>query len=291
MKIVFSRKGWDSSAGGAPSPIFPSGEICSMPIPEPGSLKLGQLAPRHITSMVADLGSLAADLTRRKRKNRMGPHTPIHLDPFLCPDSLGGAFRNWRPAFGQESAAATHLTNNAIGSGDLFLFFGLFRKVYKDRNGNWSYEPKSYPIHLMWGWLQVENALDLKRDPVHSGLKHHPHVINNNQYGPKNLVFLPTAHLRNVGGIRRPGAGIFTHFHSSRQLTVPNYSCSKWRLPSWFGLQGGIGVDLTYHEQVPYHKNGANEIVFTSRGRGQEFVFDSSKRRHHATSYLQSVFR
>jgi len=34
MKIILSRKGFDSSLGKIPSPIFPSGELCSLPIPE-----------------------------------------------------------------------------------------------------------------------------------------------------------------------------------------------------------------------------------------------------------------
>ncbi|HEX6606573.1 MAG TPA: hypothetical protein VF276_06620, partial [Chloroflexia bacterium] len=34
MKIILSRKGFDSSIGKVPSPIFPSGELRSLPIPD-----------------------------------------------------------------------------------------------------------------------------------------------------------------------------------------------------------------------------------------------------------------
>ncbi len=34
MKIILSRKGFDASVGKVASPIFPSGELCSLPIPE-----------------------------------------------------------------------------------------------------------------------------------------------------------------------------------------------------------------------------------------------------------------
>ncbi len=34
MKIIFSRKGFDSSAGGCASPIFPDGTLWSIPIPD-----------------------------------------------------------------------------------------------------------------------------------------------------------------------------------------------------------------------------------------------------------------
>ena len=33
MKIILSRKGFDSSNGGCPSPIMPDGTLLSMPIP------------------------------------------------------------------------------------------------------------------------------------------------------------------------------------------------------------------------------------------------------------------
>ena len=33
MKIILSRKGFDSSNGGCPSPILPDGTLLSMPIP------------------------------------------------------------------------------------------------------------------------------------------------------------------------------------------------------------------------------------------------------------------
>ena len=33
MKVILSRKGFDSSNGGCPSPIMPDGTLLSMPIP------------------------------------------------------------------------------------------------------------------------------------------------------------------------------------------------------------------------------------------------------------------
>ena len=37
MKLVLSRKGFDSSSGGVPSPIFADGTMLSLPIPDDGS--------------------------------------------------------------------------------------------------------------------------------------------------------------------------------------------------------------------------------------------------------------
>ena len=40
MKVIFSRKGFDSSYGGFPSIILPDGQMISFPIPEKGK-KIG----------------------------------------------------------------------------------------------------------------------------------------------------------------------------------------------------------------------------------------------------------
>jgi hypothetical protein len=37
MKLILSRKGFDSSTGGIPSPIFPDGRMVSLPIPDKSS--------------------------------------------------------------------------------------------------------------------------------------------------------------------------------------------------------------------------------------------------------------
>ena len=37
MRLILSRKGFDSAAGGVPSPIFEDGTMLSLPIPERGS--------------------------------------------------------------------------------------------------------------------------------------------------------------------------------------------------------------------------------------------------------------
>ena len=102
MKLVFSRKGFDGSAGGFPSPII-DGKPISLPIPYPNSI----VSYKHF-----NLGKIVKDLTGRK----LGEKDLCHKDPDL---EMG--------AFGQVSSAQSHLDNQNVGSGDLFLFFGWFR--------------------------------------------------------------------------------------------------------------------------------------------------------------------
>ena len=97
MKVIFSRKGFDASAGGFPSPII-DGIPLSLPIPYPKSTS----SYKHL-----DLGEIVTNLTN----GRVSKSNFCHNDPDL---SMG--------AFGQVSSAQSHLNNQNVGCGDLFLF-------------------------------------------------------------------------------------------------------------------------------------------------------------------------
>ena len=118
MKIVLSRKGFDSSAGGVPSPILPDGRLVSLPIPD----RYSQITYQQLTRGGVNLGDHVEDLAGKSRAHR------AHLDPDLIADTLPRA-RGWRPLFGQVGTSQSHLENHGVGPGDIFLFFGLFRKV------------------------------------------------------------------------------------------------------------------------------------------------------------------
>lgn len=120
MKIVFSRKGFDSSAGGVASPILPDGTLVSLPIPDPGS----HITYDDLTRHEYPLGQMVEDLTEKEIRR----DDKVHLDPDL---EIGAYLRTpgWRPLFGQDGAAQGHLRNSGIKEGDLFLYFGWFRKV------------------------------------------------------------------------------------------------------------------------------------------------------------------
>lgn len=104
MKIVFSRKGFDSTAGGAPSPII-GGRPLSLPIPK----------GRDGDTRYGDLG--LGDAVEAATRGRIGRDEPCHDDPLFADGFC------W---FGQCDAAEGHLRRNGVGPGDIFLFFGLF---------------------------------------------------------------------------------------------------------------------------------------------------------------------
>jgi len=100
MKVIFSRKGFDSSYGGVASPVFPDGQMMSLPIPSASS----PTTIRKLYSGTHELGKIVEDLTRGKltRKEK------IHLDPDLDSKALPRE-HGWHPAFGQTDGAQTHL--------------------------------------------------------------------------------------------------------------------------------------------------------------------------------------
>ncbi|MFC3098165.1 Nmad3 family putative nucleotide modification protein [Alteraurantiacibacter palmitatis] len=146
MKIVLSRKGFDSTAGGGPSPIV-GGVPISLPIPA------GRGRPG--TSYAA-LGM--ADHALRASRGRVTGDDLAHHDPLFTADG--------RCALGQCGAAQAHLEKRGVGPGDLFLFFGLFRAE------------GAAPHHRIFGWMFVEDVVRVG-DPAMASLAalNHPHAL------------------------------------------------------------------------------------------------------------------
>ena len=91
MRLILSRKGFDTSCGGCPSPILPDGRMVSLPIPDARSpIRYGDIRWGEY-----DLGALVGDLTR----GRIAPTQAAHLDPDLRRESLPRR-PGWRPLFG-----------------------------------------------------------------------------------------------------------------------------------------------------------------------------------------------
>jgi hypothetical protein len=160
MKIIFSRKGFDASTGKVPSPILiPSNRLCSLPIPE-GS-RIGKVVTRYrdIVTEGHSVGTMVHDLTKGKIK----PESFAHLDPDLRSDSIPRS-PDWKPVFGAGRRADSHLRNQGVGAGDIFLFFGWFRKV-EVVDGKYQYIQNEPGWHVIFGWLQIQQRI-LTRDSV-----------------------------------------------------------------------------------------------------------------------------
>lgn len=266
MKLILSRKGFDSAAGGVPSPILPDGRPIVLPIPDEHSLTTyGELAQDG-----EPLEPLVSDLTR----GRLTGRDRVHLDPDLLEGSLPRP-PGWRPLFGQMGQAQGHLRNRGVGPGDLFLFFGLFRRVERI-GGVWRFMREAPPRHLLWGWMQVECVQPLD-DPLPGALawaSGHPHC---QRRAANNVLYVARRRLA-LDGLAEPlpGAGVFAHDAPALRLTAPDaVRVSDWRLPAWCYPDQGR-PPLSYHADPDRWCRRTGHVALRAAARGQEFVLDAA---------------
>jgi hypothetical protein len=195
VKIIFSRKGFDSTSGRAPSPII-DGVLYGLPIPT------GKYPSRSTYGAVG-----LADVLP-KVQSRWKVDDFCHEDPMFWED---------RCAFGQIAAAQTHLKRNCVGEDDVFLFFGLFAKLgSNDRH------------HRIFGYLKVESVLKIGCHPsgheVGGTPRQHPHTIEkwdtNENWPCNNTIYLGR------GGRAKKA-------HEGLRLTKPDGPASCWVVPKW----------------------------------------------------------
>lgn len=267
MKIILSRKGFDSDYGGCASPILPTGELCSLPIPETmdeaSSLSYDELefGNQNLWEIMCNLGS---HIKSGKEK--------AHLDPDLNYETRS-RITGWKPLFGQAGAAERHLQNQGVGKGDIFLFYGLFRKV-KQVGQKYEYVYGSPELHIIFGWLQIESRIsvdDLKLLP--EWVSDHPHY-KKAKYKPLDSIYVSTDYLELPHiAITKTGAGVFRRFDSALQLTLDGQTKSIWRLPSWFDPQGRKSR-LTYHPGDKPWRKEQDYVQLKTKSPGQEFVLN-----------------
>lgn len=224
MRIIFSRKGFDSAAGGGPSPIV-DGRPLSLPIPA-GAASL---------TSYGDIG--LGDHAAKASRGWLGHDDLCHHDPMFLD--------NGTCLFGQCGAAQTHLANQGVGIGDVFLFFGLF----KEKGGA--------AHHRIFAFLEVEHIVSLSKGvPQHLIDHRHPHAL--------------ALHAANDTIYTGPGTQARLAKDTLR-LTVPEGPPSLWHRPHWLKPGG-----LSYHDRADRWLRGKR---LKSVARGQEFVADIGRRK------------
>ena len=100
MKIILSRKGFDSANGGIVSPIMEDGTLISFPIPSDDRDNFEDLiyGGQTYTKILQDL----------KYKEHPKYHN-CHLDPDLTIDRRKKKIDGWHPIFGQVNSSACYL--------------------------------------------------------------------------------------------------------------------------------------------------------------------------------------
>ncbi|MHB0914904.1 MAG: Nmad3 family putative nucleotide modification protein [Thermoleophilia bacterium] len=272
---MLSRKGFDSSAGGIASPILPDDSLVSMPIPlRDFETETSNNSVRYsdLTVDGHNLGEIVADLSGGK----IEAERQLHLDPDIRA-SIYPREPGWKPIFGQVDSAQTHLTNQGIASGDLFLFYGWFRRVEKF-SSKYIYVRNEADMHVLFGWLQIGEMINVEQNmgSMPSWALYHPHL--NGSYGSNNTVYISSESL-SLGGkeIGLPGGGVFPSLDGRLSLTAKGETRSVWRLPDWF-YPAGRKTSLSYHDYTKRPEDWIRDsdgVILKSVPRGQEFVLDT----------------
>jgi hypothetical protein len=256
VKIILSRKGFDSAAGGCASPILPDGHMVSLPI------------PTSLDTLSYDDLRAPTGLTYRQLLQTLGCTRGIegrgaHLDPDLQASARARP-SGWRPSLGQIGAAAGHLRNQGVGAGDLFLFYGWFRHTLETEGRlRFSRDPG---VHVIFGYLEVSELVRADASSeLPTWMRDHPHAVPARRKKATNVVYTAASRLSHVPS--RPGAGLFK-FNERLVLTAPGMTRGRWRLPPSIFRN----LSISYHDAGAW-RNG----YFQSYARAQEYVVHTTE--------------
>lgn len=291
MKIILSRKGYDSSYGCIASPIFDGKPLLSLPIPcESGGTKYSDLTDfegKSYNDIIMGLsGGKGARLSIKDSAS--GKMVAInasecHLDPDLENRYAKDNFE-WKPAFGQCDAAESHLRKNGVGIGDLFLFYGWFRHADFD---SLKYKSPVQDLHVIWGYMQVGEILNLAcpEDLARAKKEYpwHPHTKFDKKM---NKLYIPKDKLaiENVPSLKAKGYGVF-EFSKDRQLTAKDSAkrC-EWDFNEHENAFKNVEITYNINNSYGWHNN-----IFHAAPRGQEFIFDYDASDENMRKWLAGV--
>ena len=213
MKVILSRKGFDSKNGGKPSPILSDGTLLSIPIPDNGKCrKYSELSYK---------GQTYKDIIDQLGGNCDRGY--CHLDP----DIRQGIFRappDWKPAFGQCGIPQKTLNNNGVRADDLFLFFGWFRQTTRGADGKLKYmRGAGDGQHIIYGYLQVGQVIIDSKEIAKLHWHPHAHITD-----ADNCLYIARDTLS--WDNTRPGHGVL-QYGKQVVLTKDGMTKSCWRLP------------------------------------------------------------
>ena len=251
MKVILSRKGFDSQYGGYPSPILPDGRMISLYIPDSNSDRL-------FSDLKFNEDKTYLDLINELNIKNISYDTKCHLDPDLCKDIVKRP-SNWRAIFGQAGSAQGHLNKQNIKEGDLFLFFGTFQKTIIENN-KLKFDSNDKPKHIIFGYLQVGKIVKSKEERE-IWMKEHPHY-EREEWNNKNAMYIARENLS--WNKTLPGAGVLM-YNNKLILTKEGQNKSLWDIPILKGKK------ISYHNENSWI-NG----LLKSASKGQEFVIEES---------------
>lgn len=263
VKVILSRKGFDSSYGGHPSLIINNTELISLPIPDKNDYrKYNEVKTKDGTALSDIFKSLGIIVRANGDKNI----ETCHLDPDICDWAIDRT-KEKAGCFGQVGSAQGKLTNSHIEIGDIFLFFGWFADVEKIGN-DYKYLDREGK-HVIFGYLQVGKIINVQKDKIPEEYKEHPHVLTKDDArldDDRNTLYIASE--RFSFNKKYKGYGMFKF---DEELVLSNGKKTKryWKPFMKFNKDK---VSIAYHSDKSWHDD-----YFESTCRGQEFVIASKE--------------
>lgn len=257
MKIILSRKGFDSRYGKQASPILPNGTLLSLPIPLDNDLQT-------FTDLSYN-GKSYYDIIRELKPTTIYDQSQTcHLDPDLREEILLNRDQNWKAVFGQSDGAQTHLANQGVTIGDVFLFFGWYKET-EELMGKQRlrYKRKALDLHVIYGYFQIGEIYNNGAD-LPDYVKYHSHANEEHQSKKTNCIYVASKNLSLNENLK--GAGVL-NYAPRRVLTKNGMTRTKWELPDFFRQ-----LTISHHNQ-----NSFKEDHFKSVDIGQEFVIEANE--------------
>ena len=224
-------------------------------------------------------------------RGRIAGSDGAHLDPDLRIDAVRRT-SGWRPIFGQAGTAQSHLARQKVGPGDLFLFFGSFRRA--ERDGRALRFVRSAPkLHVIFGWLEVGEVrpvTDMLAREI-PWARRHPHLSAPSRY-KSNTLYLASEHLSSLNLDSR-GGGTFARLRPELILTAtdPYHGSATWMLPRWIHprIHPAARSPLSYHSRANRWTDCVTLVRLQSAYPGQEFVLDLDEY-PEAYDWLRGIF-
>jgi hypothetical protein len=263
MKVILSRKGFDSQYGKIDSPILPDGTLLSLPIPQNNdSIRFDELyyKDKSYFNIIKEL----------KHNWKYPDNQAAHLDPDIRKEAYNKRSKDWKPIFGQSAAAQGHLKKQGVGIGDIFLFFGSFGETQYNNQKLEYKKSVEYPKgrHVIFGYLQIGEIHELNTDADYNALpdftQYHSHankhfIENDGKARSNNCIYIASEKLSFNNDLA--GGGTF-NYNEKRVLTKKGRNKSMWELKDFFK-----NLNISYHKKESFIND-----YFQSAAKGQEFV-------------------
>ncbi len=257
MKVILSRKGFEPTHGGIPSPIMPDGTLLLLPKPvEDGAISYHDLSYKGLSYY--DI-VLSLDKLQKESLDKFRTHSGCYIMPENHTPPL-----EWYPAYFHNGLLESHLNRQNISVGDIFLFYGWFRQTEYDNKHQLRFVPDAPELNIVFAYFQI-GAIIKDISFFSKQYNWQLHTFINKTDNVPSTIYLPTKKLSYNN--HQPGCDILP-YSSGQILTKPGYHYYQWQLPEFL-----CAPDVT----ITYHNNRNNGFIsgknyFKASAICEEFV-------------------